>query len=143
MTFAILSNMVNPAHVKPAAKRRAHRFKISDVTVEAPIDAVVCDVSDSGLGVEARDKLLIGVDYIFRLRIRQDSIKLPGRVEWCRLIRTQRTEDGEVVPVYRAGVALAASAAAGVWRIELAKALDSSLELQDSRGPMEAGAKGG
>lgn len=135
-----------PATAEAATRRRVQRFKVRELTLEAPIDAVICDVSDEGLGVEAAERLRVGVDYIFRVRRGSGSLKLPGRVEWCRLVETRRTEEGEVVPVYRAGVALSASQATGAWRKALANALaynQARLELQEGGGPVETGAEGG
>ena len=97
-------------------KRRSRRFRTRTLKLEAPIEALVQDVSETGIGLEAVEKLRVGCDYIFRVRRGPKSLSLPGRVEWCRLIGTRPQQGGDVVSVYRAGVALVDSPAARAWR---------------------------
>jgi c-di-GMP-binding flagellar brake protein YcgR len=64
----------------------------------------VVDISSQGLGLECHDALPPTRGYRFTLRDSGRQLKLAGRTVWNRLTETRRTDEGEVVPVYRAGV---------------------------------------
>ena len=67
-------------------------------------DARVLNMSVEGMALEARNPLKVGRDYSLKLAGAEQTIPLVGRVVWCSLVRTLRDEEGEVQPVYRAGV---------------------------------------
>lgn len=64
----------------------------------------VVDISAHGLGLECHDALPPTRGYRFTLRDTGRELKLKGRTVWNRLTETRRTDSGDVVPVYRAGV---------------------------------------
>lgn len=64
----------------------------------------VVDISSHGLGLECYDALPPTRGYRFTLRDSGHELRVKGRTVWNRLTETRRTDAGEVVPVYRAGV---------------------------------------
>lgn len=63
------------------------------------------DWSEGGVSVECHRALRIGECYRFTLEGDHGRRSFEGTVLWCRLRRTRATADGEVEPVYRAGIA--------------------------------------
>jgi hypothetical protein len=89
-------------------ERRRHR------RVESPglggrlatsCSARLCDVSLSGVGFESEGRLAPARTY--RLRVATgdgEVLDRQGRLVWSHLYATQRASDGEVRPIYRAGL---------------------------------------
>jgi len=87
-------------------RRRAPRFDVDDVTgsLTLALDVRVRNVSISGMAVETSAQLTVGHRYRFRLRYGETDLPLSGRVSWSFLASTRRNEEGEIEPVYRAGI---------------------------------------
>jgi Tfp pilus assembly protein PilZ len=101
----INSSCLEPSMVRPNT-RRFPRYEVQDVegTFLYNLQADVLNLSVGGMAVEARKRLDVGRSYMFTIRKLQDTIRLPGRVAWCVLCRTERVSDIEVVPIYHAGI---------------------------------------
>lgn len=86
--------------------RKFPRYEVQNVegTFLYNLQADVLNLSVGGMAVEARKRLEVGRPYIFTVRKQNDTIRLPGRVAWCVLCRTERISDIEVVPIYHAGI---------------------------------------
>lgn len=82
------------------------RYATREIQLEFPVRGQVVDVSETGIGLESPQKLIVGASFTFRVRNRSKTLCLPGRVEWCRLTGTRTGEGGEVIPVFRSGVAI-------------------------------------
>ena len=89
--------------------RSQPRYEVDDLNVHAPVGAKVLDVGSMGLRLETMEKLPLGRQDVFELVSRSRRLRIPGRVTWCRLVRTVKTASGDLVPVYRAGVRFAES----------------------------------
>ena len=87
--------------------RAQPRYAVDDLRVHAPVGAKIFEVGASGMGLETMEKLPLGRQDDFELVGRSRRLRLPGRVAWCRLVRTVKTASGDLVPVYRAGVRFA------------------------------------
>lgn len=86
--------------------RRHKRFDVDDVrgTLVHNLDARVLNMSLTGMAIETSTKLAVGGSYRLRIPHRRDDVRFEARVKWCRLIRTEKSEAGDVVPVYQAGI---------------------------------------
>ena len=88
-------------------RRESRRYPAGRVGFRSPqIEASLVDLSREGLAIESLEHPPIGGTLEFALvqgRVRADA---EGRVCWCNLKRTYRTVEGDVVPVYRAGLRL-------------------------------------
>jgi len=84
--------------------RSQPRYEVDDLLVDAPVGARILDVGSSGMRLETMEKLPLGRQATFELVARSRRLAIPGRVAWCRLVRTVKTASGDQVPVYRAGV---------------------------------------
>ncbi len=62
--------------------------------------------SPSGLAIESHEALRIGDRYSFTISSDEEQTRLKGRVLWCRLASTRLESNGDVTPVYRAGIAV-------------------------------------
>jgi len=64
----------------------------------------VVNLSIAGMAVRIGSPLRVGNSYAFSLGGGGKRMDLEGIVRWCRLRRTRRQEDGDVEPVYEAGI---------------------------------------
>ncbi len=90
-------------------KRRFPRHDVERLPVKTPVVGWVLNASPQGMAIETSTRLNVGWSYAFRMGESTGVIRIPGRVQWCRLVRTLRREDGDITPVYHVGVALAGS----------------------------------
>ena len=91
-----------------AAERRHHRrHAVANLQVKGPIDGEVINTSHLGMAIQTSESLTVGWSYAFRMRNGSDVIRIPGKVQWCRLVRLLRIGENEFLPVFRIGVHLA------------------------------------
>lgn len=92
--------------MKRAERRRQRRYPVSDVqgTLLFSVPVTVLNMSLTGMAMETTSRLQIGRRYTLKIKQDQEYLTLSGTVTWCSLGKTRKTETGEVVPVYRAGV---------------------------------------
>lgn len=89
------------------SERRELSRKVTKSTfVVGSISGHLVDVSESGLGLRADQALPVLKKATFTLEIGKARPQFRGQVRWCRLTGTAAAENGESVPVYRAGVAI-------------------------------------
>ncbi len=88
-------------------RRRHPRFDVDRLPgiLSLAVGTEVVNISVSGLGVRSEAPLRIGRRLSFQLGRGEQSLDLSGTVQWCRLCRRQRPEDGQWVAVYEAGIA--------------------------------------
>ena len=65
----------------------------------------VMNLSLGGLGLESTTGLRIGSQHSFRVSVGSKPFKVDGEVRWCRLTQTVSKGRGDVVAIYRAGLA--------------------------------------
>jgi c-di-GMP-binding flagellar brake protein YcgR len=89
-------------------ERRRHRRVASpglSGRLPTSCDARLCDVSLSGIGFESEGRLAPARTYRLRLSTADgEVVDRQGRLVWSHLSATRRGPDGEVRPVYRAGL---------------------------------------
>jgi len=87
--------------------RRYKRFKLNDLEVNGKMvlatEVKVINISISGISLRANRRLNIGSDYTLKLEGRR-IISLRGTVVWSSLIETSKGSQGEMMPVYSAGI---------------------------------------
>lgn len=98
------------AYYDPTAgpdQRHASRFRVTRARLTGHnIEALLVDFSTHGMGLETHVGLRIGATYSFRL-FGGRGRPIAASVRWCRLWATDRRANGDVRPVYRAGLTLA------------------------------------
>ncbi len=89
-------------------RRRHKRYRVTGVRGQFlfSTDAKVIDMSLNGMSLEIASPLKVGREYSLKLDRDSDGIRLSGTIVWCTLVRTARDEQGDIVPVYRAGIHL-------------------------------------
>lgn len=65
----------------------------------------VINMSLSGLALESTTGLRTGSSHSFRVALGEKPFKIDAEVRWCRLTRTVGGASGDVVPIFRAGLA--------------------------------------
>jgi hypothetical protein len=86
--------------------RRHKRYDVDGVegSLVVSTDARILNMSLTGLAVETTSLLRLGASYTLRLPQGDSELRLKTTVEWCHLVGTRRTEQGDSVAVYQAGL---------------------------------------
>ncbi|MBN2431488.1 MAG: PilZ domain-containing protein [Acidobacteria bacterium] len=86
--------------------RRYPRYEVQNVegTFLYNLPAEILNMSVGGMALETRRALEIKRIYMFSIHKGNQTVKIPGRVAWCVLRRTEHVSDTEVVPIYHAGI---------------------------------------
>lgn len=91
-----------------SSERRHHRrHAVANLHVKGPIGGEVINTSHLGMAIQTSESLTVGWSYAFRMRHGSDVIRIPGKVQWCRLVQLLRIGENEFLPVFRIGVQLA------------------------------------
>ena len=94
--------------------RRHSRYGTRNLQIDSPVYGWAINISESGLCLESLSELPTGAGYVFRLRYGANFLSLPGRVAWCRPVRTEMTRQGGV-KVYQTGVELTLEESSASW----------------------------
>lgn len=91
---------------RPSQARRHNRFDVEGVAGNFlfSVNVNVQNLSVSGMAVEASRALAVGRRYMFNLVRGNELLRLGARVAWCVLGGSRKNEDGDIVPVFHAGV---------------------------------------
>ncbi len=89
-----------------ADRRRHPRHPVSGVSGSLlfTTEGRIVNLSLDGIALETGETLQIGRLYKLKLRHASEELLLKGRVVWCRMVRTDQNDHGEVAPVYAAGI---------------------------------------
>lgn len=89
-------------------KRRYERYilDITDVLSDMifATDVTILDISLGGISLKADKRLNLGYEYIIKIRVRDEMISLRGEVIWALLSEHRETPNGDVIPIYKAGL---------------------------------------
>lgn len=87
-------------------RRRSTRYEIEDATGTFRLAGQfrLVDISLAGLGIESSLRLHKGQTYRGHLDWSGRSVEVRGQVAWTRLVKTVKTTDGDVLPIYQAGI---------------------------------------
>lgn len=115
-------------------QRRYPRYEVAglDGHLVVPIQIRVINLSLGGMALETNSYLQFGRAYRLKLRGDERTLSLTGTVAWCSLRQTTKTPQGEVLPVYRAGLrfeALSSERSQDLWELIRVHAL---VEIEDS-----------
>jgi len=99
-------------------RRRTDRLNL-DATALADFapDLTIVNVGPRGIEIETSERLMVGAAYDFQVQSRGDSVPLRGTVVWSRLDRTVHAHDGDILPIYRAGIEAASASIPGLERL--------------------------
>jgi hypothetical protein len=100
-----------PAPEVESERREHRRHAVSNLRLSGPIRGDVLNTSPTGMAVQTNESLRVGWSYAFKMKHGSDLIRIPGKIQWCRLVRLMRIDEEEYLPVFRMGVELAGS----VW----------------------------
>jgi hypothetical protein len=101
-----------PPPPETEAERRLHRrHAVSNLRLSGPISGDVLNTSPTGIAVQTNESLRVGWSYAFKMKHGSEMVRIPGKIQWCRLVRLMRVDEEEYLPVFRMGVELAGS----VW----------------------------
>lgn len=87
--------------------RQHRRYRVADLhgTLQFSHPATVVDLSRSGIAIESSERVIPGRLYPLQLEGRDGLlITTSARVVWCKLVGTTEDVDGELAPLYRAGL---------------------------------------
>ena len=105
------SGVLSPPSEADLERRQHRRHAVSNLRLSGPIRGDVLNTSSRGIAVQTNESLTVGWSYAFKMNHGGELIRIPGKIQWCRLVRLMRVDDDEYLPVFRMGVELAGS----VW----------------------------
>jgi|Deesub1362B_J571_1020462.scaffolds.fasta_scaffold00125_6 c-di-GMP-binding flagellar brake protein YcgR len=88
-------------------RRRSERYKVKDIkgALTFAIEVKIVNISVKGISVESKKPLNINKTYLIKIPLeRNKKLELEGEVVWSTLVRLEKTPEGDVVPIYRAGL---------------------------------------
>lgn len=87
-------------------RRRSRRVSLPDThgSLVVSLDGRVLDISVAGMAIETHSRLSPHHRIALRIAKGAELLQLEGRVVWCFLQGTRAAENGETLPVYRAGI---------------------------------------
>ncbi len=87
-------------------KRRHRRYEVEGVngSLTFAVDVRIVNLSLEGMAIETGRRLNVNTDYSVRLKHGDEHLELKGKIVWSTLTRTVKTPEGDVKPVYRAGI---------------------------------------
>jgi hypothetical protein len=86
--------------------RKYNRYEVDSVhgRMLCSSDINILNISMDGAAIATTQRLVIGREYSLKLKFENTSLTLRGRVVWSVLSHSKTLTNGEVVPVYRAGM---------------------------------------
>jgi Tfp pilus assembly protein PilZ len=88
--------------------RRYKRFRLDFLEVNGQLtfatEVTLLDISMGGISLKADRRLNIGGKYVIKLDDKKKIISLKGEVAWSSLSGNKVTPDGEIIPLYTAGM---------------------------------------
>jgi len=96
-----------PTNQAPSSSdsRRSSRRAVRSVQVLNPVRGVVVDMSETGLGIETKGPFSVPEEVHLSIGQAIACAKIRAQVRWCVLVRTESFHNGDVVPIYRSGLA--------------------------------------
>lgn len=90
-------------------RRRSRRVRLPQTHGQLilSLDGKVLDIGIAGMAIETQSRLAPHHRISLRLRKGSELLMLQGRVVWCFLQGTRTNDQGETLPVYRAGIEFA------------------------------------
>jgi hypothetical protein len=85
-------------------ERRFARTPAIGLTLRNPVRAEVHDLSPGGIGIQCTTSLNVHSRHLFTLGIGERIERVRGEVRWCRMMGNKVLPNGEVEPVYLAGI---------------------------------------
>ncbi|MEZ5333115.1 MAG: PilZ domain-containing protein [Thermoanaerobaculia bacterium] len=87
-------------------RRRSQRHEIEEATGSFRLagEFRLVDISLAGLGIESSLRLHKGQTYRGRVDWNGRCVEVRGRVAWTRLVGTEKVADGDILPIYQAGI---------------------------------------
>jgi len=68
------------------------------------LDTKIVNISVGGIAIETTTRLEINKEYGLKINQRGNAFRLKGRVVWAVLMRAEKKESGDIIPVYKAGI---------------------------------------
>lgn len=89
-----------------AEMRRYPRARVEGTLLSNPVPGELVDTCQEGLGLRTTRPLNIGARNVFYIRKGDVRVSFLGEVRWCQIENTHYRSGGDIVPVYRSGIAL-------------------------------------
>jgi hypothetical protein len=89
-------------------RRKNQRYKLDDQNIQGKMifasRVKILDISMGGLSLEVDKRLNIGRQYTVHIEHEKKNVLIKGSVMWSILTESKRDEEGNMVPIYRAGM---------------------------------------
>ncbi len=87
-------------------KRRYKRYNAAGVrgNVRFLTDLKLVNISVDGAAIETKKRLDVNKEYNFKIDYKGIPLSVKGLVVWSQLVQAEKTETGDLVPIYRSGL---------------------------------------
>jgi len=87
-------------------RRGYKRYTVDGVrgNVRFLADLKLINISVDGAAIETKKRLDVNREYNFKIDYKDNPLRARGLVVWSQLIQSEKTETGDLVPIYRSGV---------------------------------------
>ena len=87
-------------------RRRYKRYNATGVrgNVRFLTDLTLINISVDGAAIETKKRLDVNREYNFKIDYKGIPLSVKGLVAWSQLIQSEKTETGDLVPIYRSGL---------------------------------------
>ena len=87
-------------------RRRHKRHSVDGVrgNVCYLADLKIINISVDGAAIETMKRLDVNREYSFKIDYKDTPLSVKGLVVWSQLIQAEKTETGDVIPIYRSGL---------------------------------------
>ena len=87
-------------------RRRHKRHSVNGIrgNVRYLADLKIINISVDGAAIETTKRLDVNREYSFKIDYKDTPVSVKGLVVWSRLIHAEKTEEGDVIPMYRSGL---------------------------------------
>ncbi|HEB75759.1 MAG TPA: PilZ domain-containing protein [Nitrospirae bacterium] len=87
-------------------RRKNKRYDVEGIEgcLTFVLNVRILNMSLDGMAVESNHMISVNKEYTIKVNHKDELLDLRGRVIWSKLYRTVVSDEGDVVPIYRAGI---------------------------------------
>ncbi|NOZ24740.1 MAG: PilZ domain-containing protein [Nitrospirae bacterium] len=87
-------------------RRKNKRYDVEGIEgcLTFVLNVKILNMSLDGMAVEANHMISVNKEYTIKVNHKGELLDLKGRVIWSKLYKTTVTPEGDVIPIYRAGI---------------------------------------
>jgi len=89
-------------------ERQHERLNVDSTEISGDImfanEVNILNISPGGISLKADKRLNIGKEYTIRIKFKDSSVSVKGKVVWSLLSQSKDDSNGNFIPIYTAGI---------------------------------------